>query len=194
MSEQTWWFLARSTGIVAFAAVTAAVIVGLLISTRVAGNRPRPAWSLDLHRMLGGIALVMVVLHLLGLFLDSYVEFGVVDLLVPLASDWKPIAVAAGILGLYLLTAVQLSSLAMKRLPRKLWRVVHYAGFAAFWLAAVHGASAGTDAAHPAYVGGSIAAIVLVLFLTVYRALRPRWLLKRQRAARASHARPSEAR
>ena len=182
MSEQIWWFLARSTGIVAWGVLTVAVVVGLLLSTRIAGKKTQPAWLLDVHRLLGGIAVALVALHLLGLYLDSYVQFGALDLFVPFIASWQPVAVAWGILAFYLLLAVTVSSMMMKRIPRKLWKVIHFSSYGLFWLTAVHGATAGTDAAHPAYVGGSIASIVLVLFLTAYRSATPRWVAKRERA------------
>ena len=47
---------------------------------------------------------------------------------------------------LYLLAAVELTSLARRRLPRSLWRKVHYASFPLFVSATVHGLLAGTDA------------------------------------------------
>ena len=57
-----------------------------------------------------------------------------------------------------------------------------------FWLAAVHGALAGTDAGHPAVVAGSFASIAIVLFLTVFLLLLPggpRGGLRRRHQARS---------
>jgi predicted ferric reductase len=59
--------------------------------------------------------------------------------------DWHPLAVAWGIVGLYLLLAVELTSLAMSRLPRRLWRRVHMASFLVFATTSVHALTAGTD-------------------------------------------------
>ena len=44
MNEKLWWYIARSTGIVAWALVAAAVIWGLLLSTRLLKGRPAPKW------------------------------------------------------------------------------------------------------------------------------------------------------
>ena len=43
----------------------------------------------DWHRFVSGAALVFVGVHLVGLLLDDYVQFGVGDLFVPLASASK---------------------------------------------------------------------------------------------------------
>ena len=74
MNEKVWWYLARSSGIVAMMLLVASVVWGVLLATRALKPHDRPAWLLDLHRWLGGMALVMTALHLLGLVLDGYVS------------------------------------------------------------------------------------------------------------------------
>ena len=109
MNPQLWWYVARATGIVAWALLAASVIWGLLLSTRLARGRPTPAWLLDLHRFLGGSAVAFTALHLVGLVADNYVDFGLVDLLLPYASGWKPGPVALGIVSVYLLAVVEVT-------------------------------------------------------------------------------------
>lgn len=174
MNSQLWWYLARSTGIVAWALLTASMIWGLLLSTRLLQGRPTPKWLLDLHRHLGGLALAFTALHLVTLWADSYIQFSIADLLVPFATDWKPAPVAFGIIGLYLLAVVEATSLAMKRLPRVWWRRIHLTSYALFWMVTVHGITAGTDANHPAYWTANTIAVATVVFLTLYRALAGR--------------------
>jgi DMSO/TMAO reductase YedYZ heme-binding membrane subunit len=168
-----WWYTARASGFVAWGLLTAAVVWGLAFVSR-ATKRPRPAWVLDLHRFLGGCAVVFVGVHLVALSLDSYVGFGPADLLVPLASRWKPGAVAWGVVALYVLLAVELTSLAMRRLPRKLWRWVHLSSYFAFASTIVHALAAGTDAGEPVVQWFALASVGLVSFLTLFRALADR--------------------
>ena len=47
------WYVARSSGIVAWATVTASILWGLTLSSRLVRKRGVPAWLLDLHRYLG---------------------------------------------------------------------------------------------------------------------------------------------
>jgi predicted ferric reductase len=145
MNKQLWWYVARSGGIVAWALLAASVLWGLALSTKVLRGKPRPNWILDLHRFLGGLALVFTAIHVLALVLDSYVHFGVAEVLVPFASAWHPVAVAWGVIGLYLLIAVELTSLARKRISKRMWRMTHYLSFPLFLLTTVHALSAGTD-------------------------------------------------
>jgi sulfoxide reductase heme-binding subunit YedZ len=168
MSE-VWWYAARSAGLVAYVLLTGSVVFGLAISTRAMGRRARPAWLLDLHRWLGGLATIFVGVHLLALIADSYTQFDLIDVLVPFASSWHPTAVAWGVVAFWLLVAVELTSLARRRLPRRLWRVVHTVSFPLFVLSTLHFLFAGTDAWLPVMQMGVVAAVGLVAVLTFVR-------------------------
>ena len=49
---------------------------GFLFSARETGTRLRPAWWLDLHKGLGGLALIFTVVHLVAAFADSDLGVG----------------------------------------------------------------------------------------------------------------------
>ena len=180
MNPQTWWYVARGSGIVAWALLVASLVWGVLLATRVLRPHDRPAWLLDLHRWLGGMAVVMTGLHLAGLVADSYVHFGAADLLVPMASGWRRFPVALGVIGLYLLVAIEATSLAMRRLPRRAWRTVHLTSYGLVWLVSLHAGLAGSDTANIAYravalllTAGAVAATTVRL-VTGARAQRRR--------------------
>jgi len=190
MNEKLWWYIARSTGIVAWALVAAAVIWGLLLSTRLLNGRPAPKWLLDLHRHLGGIAVAFTGLHLAGLVADNYSHFGPADLLVPFANTWKPLPVALGVVAMYLLVAVEGTSLAMKRMPRRWWRWIHLTSFGVFWLGTIHGITAGTDAGNPALWIAYLVTAGVVVFLTLLSILSGKGTAQRARK-RAAHPAPA---
>ncbi len=169
MSGTLPWFVARSSGLIAWALLAASVVWGLAISTRVLNRRPRPAWLLDLHRYLGGIATVFVGVHIIALLGDTYVHFGLASVLVPFASSWHPVAVAWGISAFYLLLAIEMTSLIRARLPRRLWRATHYASFPLFVVATIHALSAGTDARTWAFELVAALAVMAVVALTSLR-------------------------
>jgi methionine sulfoxide reductase heme-binding subunit len=172
-TSQTWWYVARSSGMVAWALVSASVIWGLLLSGKPVSARRVP-WAkpnrlLDLHRFLGAAAVMFTAVHVGALVADSYVDFGLADVLVPFASSWRPAAVAWGVVATWLLLAVELTSLARRRLPKRIWRGIHMASYPLFVMATVHGLTAGTDADHPLFVGAVIVAATAIAGLTVYR-------------------------
>jgi predicted ferric reductase len=145
MSTMLPWYIARAAGLVGWGLLAAATLWGLALSTKVLGKRPRPNWLLDLHRWLGGVALIFTGVHVLALLADTYVHFGLASVLVPFASTWHPVAVAWGVVAFYLLVAVELTSLARAHFPKIVWRRVHFASFLLFVMATVHGLTAGTD-------------------------------------------------
>jgi DMSO/TMAO reductase YedYZ heme-binding membrane subunit len=173
LGSHLWWYTARASGIVAWVLVTASVLWGLALASRLT-RRPKPAWVLDLHRFLGGASVVFVVVHMVALSLDQYVGFGLSDLLVPMASVWKPGAVAWGIVAFYLLVAVEVTSLLMRRLPRKLWRAVHLSSFVVFGCTSVHALLAGTDANDAAVQWLALGSVAAVGFLAMFRVLADR--------------------
>jgi len=159
------WYVARSAGLVSWGLLTASTMWGLALSTKVFGRRPRSSWLLDLHRMLGGLALVFVGVHVGGILLDTYVHFSPASVLVPFASGWHPLAVAWGVVSLYLLLAVEITSLLRSRISHRTWRGVHYASFALFVTATIHGLAAGTDATRAVAV--IVAALCALMVLTL---------------------------
>ena len=172
MSEQIWWYLTRSGGVVALVLSFASVIWGLLVSSKYLDGGPKRATVLSMHRLLGGLTVVFTAIHVVALYLDSYVQFSVAALLVPFVSAWKPIEVAAGIVAMWLLAAVQGTSLMMRRLPRRLWKWVHLASFALLPLGTWHAITAGTDASQPWFRFGLAGLIGLVTFLTAWRSVK----------------------
>ena len=182
ITEQFWWHVSRATGMVSWAILTLSILWGLALSTKLLGKRTPPAWLLNLHRFLGGFGVLLVGLHLIALVPDNYVSFGWSELFVPFASPWKTGAITWGIVAFYLLIAVEVTSLAMKRLPRKLWRYVHFSSFVLWLVATVHAITAGTDATHPAFRWSAIAGVQLVLFFTIARILTARRLKRALKA------------
>lgn len=166
-----WWYLARAGGIVAWVLLAVSMLWGLALSTRLFRTRPRPAWTLDIHRFLGGFSVLFTAVHAGALMADGYAHFGPVELLVPLASRWHPVGVAWGVIAFYLMLAIEGTSLAMKKMSNKAWKRVHRTGFLLFAFATIHGVAAGTDLRDGAFrwvMLGTTAVIVFLYLLRVF--------------------------
>jgi DMSO/TMAO reductase YedYZ heme-binding membrane subunit len=174
MNDLVWWYVARASGIVAWALLVASLVWGVLLATRVLRPHDRPAWLLDLHRGLGGLAMAMVGLHITALIADNFVQFGAVEVLVPLASHWRPLPVALGVLSLYVLVAIEVTSLAMRRLSRRAWRSVHLTSYGLVWLVSLHAGLAGTDTINVVYRGVAVALTAMAVAATCVSLLAPR--------------------
>ena len=178
--SQAWWYTARAGGIVSWALVSLAVISGLQLSIRLV-RRPAPAWVLDVHRFVAGLAVAFLAVHLIGLVADTYVGFGLADIFVPFATGYHTVAVSLGVIAMYLLAAVEITSLLMRRIPRRVWHGIHLTSYVLFPLATVHGIIVGTDRHNMLFLASCLIAAAVVLFMSLVRILAPR----RARAAPA---------
>ncbi len=181
------WYIARSSGIDSWLLHAASVIWGLVLSARVLNRHTAPGWLLDLHRYFGALSIVLTLVHIAGLVGDNWLHVGWGDILVPMASKYRPGAVAWGVVALYLLLAIELTSLVRSRLPRRLWRATHYLAFPLFVACTVHGIQAGTDAGVRTFgwlmvMGVSVVAVLAVIRIVATRDARSR------RSARAGNA------
>lgn len=165
------WYLARSAGMAAAVLMVGALVLGILAATRAMKDIDRPAWLIALHRWLSVLTVVAVVTHLAALVADGYVHFGLVELLVPGTSAWRPVAVSLGVVAGYLFAVVHVSSLIMKRLPKVWWRRLHALSYLSVWAALLHGGTAGTDTTNVVYRAVAtlltMAAVTAVLFRVV---------------------------
>jgi ferredoxin-NADP reductase len=166
-----WWYVTRASAVIAWVLLTLSVIWGILLSTRLLRNIDNPGWLQDLHKYFGGASLVMVALHVVSLMLDGWLHFSLLEALVPFEAAYRTVPVALGILSLYLMIAVQGTSLLMNRLPRKAWKAIHYSSYAALVLVAFHSGLSGTDVGSSWYRILSIVLIAVVAVAVVLRVL-----------------------
>jgi DMSO/TMAO reductase YedYZ heme-binding membrane subunit len=145
MASRITWYVARASGFVSWGLLLAGMVWGVLLATRALGRRPTPAWILSLHRFLGALAVAFVGVHVGAILVDSYTNFSVVNVLVPFTGTWHPTAVAFGIVSMYLLLAVEITSLVRDRMSAKAWRAVHMLSYFLFAAATIHMVTAGTD-------------------------------------------------
>ena len=117
-----WWYLTRATGIVATVLAVAALVFGFFFSSRNTGDRRRPAWWLDLHNWLGGLALAFTAAHIVTVYLDKNSGIGVLAVLVPGAAHDATWAIAWGVIAAYLLAFAVFTSWPRKRFSRRVWR------------------------------------------------------------------------
>ena len=123
----------------------------------------------------------MTGLHMLGLYLDGYIEFGLLELLVPGTSEYRPLAVAIGVFSFYVLIAVQATSYLRHRLSKRVWHGIHLLSYGLVWSAAIHAGMAGTDTVNRAYQGLAIVLTMVAVAATMVRIVSPG-----RRAAQAS--------
>lgn len=169
--NNTWWFISRSTGIVATVLAVAALTFGFFFSSRNTGTRRRPNWWLDLHNWLGGMTLVFTVIHIVTIYLDRNSGIGVLAALVPGAAHDATWAITWGVIATYLFALTVFTSWPRKRLNRRLWRIVHLTSVLATVLAGVHAFQIGTDADAAMFELALVVGAALVVYAVMIRVL-----------------------
>jgi sulfoxide reductase heme-binding subunit YedZ len=170
--DPTFWILARSTGLAAFALLTASVLAGLVVKSRPLASI-RPATTVDLHRTLALLALGAVGAHVATLVADHAVEIGVPDVLVPGLAPYRPLWTGLGVAAAELMVAVYASFSLRRRIGQKNWRRLHWATYALFALAAAHGVMTGSDTGRPWAFSLYLGSIGTVVAATAWRFLVP---------------------
>ncbi|MGH3789944.1 MAG: 2Fe-2S iron-sulfur cluster-binding protein [Pseudonocardiaceae bacterium] len=168
-----WRYAARASGLLALVLLSASVLGGLLMSTKLIRGASRQ-WMQGLHEYLGALAVVFTVIHLVSVLVAPTLGIGVLQLFVPFTRQGNPVAQGLGVLAFYLLTAVLLTSWARAKLPWRWWRRVHFLAFPSWVLAGVHTALTGSDASNPVLQWASLVVGNAILFLAVVRLLTAR--------------------
>lgn len=165
------WLLSRATGLAAYTAMSADVIVGLLVSTRSADRIVPRGHLVDLHGWLSPLALALVLGHAGVLLFDAYARFDLIDIAVPFASGFGRVAIGLGVLAGYLLLGVHASFALRKRIGTATWRRLHYLSFVAFVLVTIHAIAAGTDRASAWFASVYVVMLAVVAALVIVRVI-----------------------
>ncbi|MFT4265582.1 MAG: ferric reductase [Nocardioides sp.] len=150
----TTWYLIRALGLVSLLALTATTCLGALAT--VGSRRPDAAEERLLrqlvHRSVAVLGLALLALHIALAVLDAYVSIPVWAVAVPLASGYRPVAVALGTLALYAFVTAAVSGWSRGRMAgspggARAWRALHLTAYAGWGLSMAHGIFTGTDTA-----------------------------------------------
>jgi predicted ferric reductase len=167
---KAFWYLSRSSAFVAYGLLWASMMLGLLMTSKLAPLWPGGPTTYELHQHTGLLGLGFALFHGLILLGDHYIGFSVVQVLLPFTTaSYRPVWVGLGQLGFYLAALVGLSVYVRPQIGKKFWRGIHFLSFLAFALAFVHSLGSGTDTATPWAQGFYLSTGVSFLLLLIYR-------------------------
>jgi predicted ferric reductase len=146
MFDQVLWFATRGAGAVSLLMLTASVVFGLVTVTRFQHVEWPRFFNYEMHRRVSLLSIVFLAVHVLAAVFDPFTSLGVAAALVPLASTYRPVPVALGVIALYLFIALTVSSLLRRHIGQKTWRAIHWTSYAMWPMALLHGITAGSDA------------------------------------------------
>ncbi len=141
----TYWYLARSTGVVTLVLLTASVVLGIVGSLRVAAPR-WPRFAIDtVHRDVSLLVVALLIVHIITSVLDSFAPIALSDAVIPIGGAYRPLWLGLGALSFDLILALVITSLARRRFGYRTWRAVHWLAYVSWPVAVLHGLGTGTD-------------------------------------------------
>jgi methionine sulfoxide reductase heme-binding subunit len=162
--ENTYWYTARATGFIAYGLLTISVALGLVVSTRWRAFTGPWLVAERLHPQFLLASGMFLSFHIVALLLLS---FPVAQAFIPFISDFDPPSITIGIIAMYLMIILLVSTYLIGRIGYRTWHVLHYAGLLAWFLALGHAARVGNDSgsgwAHVFYLVGAVIVVVLLL-------------------------------
>ena len=163
------WYGVRATGFLAYFAIAASVVYGLLLSTKLLDAIAHRPVNFALHKDLALVGLALSGLHGLLLLGDHTYAFTPVAIAVPFASPYAPVAVAVGQLAFYVVAIVTGSFYVRRQIGQRAWRLIHYLTFLGFVGVTAHGITSGSDSGAPWALWAYLVPLAAVIFFLAYR-------------------------
>ena len=145
-TPQAFWFLSRSSALVAYLLLWLSMCLGLMITNKLARLWPGGPVAFDLHQHTSLLGVAFALFHGLILLGDHYLNASFLQVVFPFGlAGYQPFWVGLGQVGFYLMAVVAFSFYVRKQITPRFWRSVHFLSFVSFVFALLHGITTGTD-------------------------------------------------
>jgi len=167
-SQQLWWYITRSAGIIAYLLLWLSMVWGLAVPSRIISPLIDQASTFDFHQFISLLSIGFALLHILVLTLDRYLPYSTLQILIPFLSPYRPLWVGIGVISFYIIVLVTVTFYLRSRIGMGAFRAIHVFSLLSYLGITLHGLYAGTDAPllsmQLLYRGTGL----VVIFLTVY--------------------------
>lgn len=144
-SPSAYWYLTRGTGTIALILLTLSVALGVANVRRMRTEHV-PRFVFDaVHRNASLLAMVFLIIHIATSLLDGYAPIQLVNVIIPFGASYRPLWLGLGAVAFDLMVAVVVTSLLRRRFGYRTWRAVHWAAYASWPFALLHGLGTGSD-------------------------------------------------
>jgi len=145
IGPSAYWYLTRGTGTIALILLTLSVALGVA-NVRRLRTEHMPRFVLDaVHRNVSLLAMAFLLVHIVTSLLDGFAPIRLLDVVIPFRSAYRPLWLGFGAVAFDLLVAVVITSLLRRSFGYRAWRATHWAAYACWPVALLHGLGTGTD-------------------------------------------------
>ena len=145
MTSPAVWYFMRGSGIVSLLLLTLVLVLGIASFRRSRIGDLSGSVTRGLHRNASFLALSFLTLHVVLAIADPDAAVGLLAVFVPFADAQAAFWVGLGSIAVDLLLLVVVTSLLRKHLTQRTWRRIHFASYAAWPVAWLHGVGMGSD-------------------------------------------------
>ncbi|GIW16956.1 MAG: hypothetical protein KatS3mg064_0113 [Tepidiforma sp.] len=143
------WHALRAAGFVSYLLFWVSCLSGMAFYLRIAVPRVRASVVFELHRVTGVLAAAFLASHLVGVLVDPWIDFRVIDILAGATASYRPFALFLGAVGAWALAIVVGTTAVSGRFRYATWLNLHRLAFPGYVVALFHGLLAGSDSANP---------------------------------------------
>ena len=145
-APKAYWYLSRATAFVSLTLLWISMALGLGISNKMARLWPGAPAAFAIHEYVSLLGLAFALFHVVVLLGDHYINFTVLQLLVPFSTTgYRPYWVGIGQVAFYAWAILALSFYIRPIIGQKVWRFLHYLTFLMYLMGIFHGIFSGTD-------------------------------------------------
>jgi sulfoxide reductase heme-binding subunit YedZ len=165
-----FWYLTRGTGTIALILLTLSVALGVANVRRMRTDAV-PRFVLDaVHRNASLLAVAFLVVHIATALLDGFAPIRLIDVIIPFGAAYRPLWLGFGAVAFDLLIAVALTSVLRRRFGYRAWRTTHWAAYACWPVALLHGLGTGSDTKTTWMLAITGGCVIVVIVAVVARA------------------------
>lgn len=182
-AKSSWpWYITRAAGFVAAFSLILLMLsgIGFITGATFRFLEPLTAWAT--HKAIAYVFAVSATIHVIALLFDTYVPFSIAQVLVPFLSHYRQVTIAGhhvgslyvalGVISLYLVLAIILTSILWIDKKPHQWKFIHFLAYLTMIFAFFHALYLGTDLAGGALRILWIAFGIIVAVAIVYRLQR----------------------
>ena len=181
-SSWAWYFI-RGAGFAALFLMFLLMISGIGHITGLTYKYIEPIKSWAIHKAIAFGLVFAILVHVIFLLFDHYVSFSLPQIFVPFLNKYTNgtslfgvnfgmFVVAFGIISMYLVFLIVLTSLGWIDTKKKLWKWVHYSSYIAAIMVFIHALGAGTDLKYGIFRIFMIFLLAVLVVATVMRLYR----------------------
>jgi methionine sulfoxide reductase heme-binding subunit len=145
MNDTILWYASRGAGVVSLILLTGVVVLG----TGSAMRWQTASWprflTTGLHRNLALATLIFLALHIVTAVVDPFTALGWEAAIIPFSSPYRRLWLGLGVVAIWLLLAIVVTSLLRPLFGYAAWRMIHWLTYLMWPIALIHGIGTGTD-------------------------------------------------